>query len=132
MIRTLIAALLLLGLLGNLDRTLPEVLLGYAIVVAAILWLLWPMLRAIGRGLRRARRRRRRPAKTLAAVPAVPHLTQITHHHYYYGPNQVPPTPAMPPYVDRTLPALPQQTEQQRTTTSIYDILDLDDEGPHR
>jgi ABC-type nickel/cobalt efflux system permease component RcnA len=132
MIRTLIAALLLIGLLSNLDHSLPEVLLGYALIVAAILWLTWPMLRALRRGLRHARRRHHRPAQTHAAAPTAPHLTQINHHHYYYGPNQAPPAPAMPHHIDRTLPALPQQTEQQRMSTSIYDILDLDDEGPDR
>ena len=132
MIRTIIAALLLVGLLGNLDHTLPEILLGYAIVIAAILWLTWPVLSALGRGLRRLRRRRRPAAKAPATTSAAPHLTQINHHHYYYGPTQAPPTPQMPPRIDRTVPALPQQTEQQRHSTSIYDILNLDDDGPDR
>lgn len=126
MIRTIIAALLLLGLLGSLDHTLPEILLGYAIVVAAILWLTWPVLCALGRALHRLRRRRRLAAKAPAATSTAPHLTQINHHHYY-GAAQAPPTPQMPPRIDHTVPALPQQTEQQRQSTSIYDILDLDE-----
>lgn len=130
MIRTIIAVLLLVGLLGNLDHTLPEILLGYAIVAGAILWLTWPVLSALGRGLRRLRRRRRPAAKAPATTSAAPHLTQIN-HHYYFGHTQAPPAPQVPPRIDRTVPELAQQTEQQRHSTSIYDILDLDD-GPDR
>jgi len=125
MIRTLIAALLLIGLVSKLDHSLSEVLLSYILIAAGILWLMWPMLRV----LRRVRRGRRRPAPTLSAAPTTPRLTQINHHHYYYGPNQAPPAPVRSPHIDRTLPALPQQTEQQRLSTSIYDMLDLDDGG---
>lgn len=129
MIRTLIAALLLIGLLSRLDHTLSGVLLSYSLMATGILWLTWPMLRSLRRGLRHLRRRRRRPARGHAATPTAPRLTQINHHHYYYGPNQAPPAPADAPHIDRTLPALPRQTEQQRMSTSIYDMLDLDDGG---
>lgn len=125
MIRTIITALLLIGLAGSLDHTLPQILLGYAVVVAAALWLTWPLLRILGRGLRRLRRRRR----LTTPAPTAPQLTQINHHHYY---APTPAAPQMPHRPDRTLPALPQQTLLQRESTSIHDILDLDDEGPHR
>lgn len=129
MIRTLIAALLLIGLVSKHDRPLAEAFLSYIVVAAGILWLTWPMLRALRRGLRHLRRRRRRPARAHAAAPTAPRLTQINHHHYYYGPHQAPPAPADAPHIDRTQPALPRQTEQQRMSTSIYDMLDLDDGG---
>lgn len=123
MIRTIVAALLLLGLIGNLDRTLPQILIGYAVVIAAALWLTWPLLTALRCGLRR-RHRRRRP---VTAAPTSPQLTQINHHHYY---APVPAGSPVPHHIDRTLPALPQHTQMQRESTSVYDILDLDDGGP--
>lgn len=107
----------------------------YSIAALLICWYLWPLMRRLPPAARRARRAllrtrrapQRRPARPgghpVVPPSAIPALTQINHHHHYYG-HPAAPMPARP---DLSLRGLPYKSEQQLAHDAIYTTIDGDD-----
>lgn len=121
MLRALITAALLTGMVVRLLDAPADVVLAYTLGLCATLWLTWPALRYAARLARRARQRRKRRRLVPDAHAPAPHLTQINHHHHYYG--APPPQPAQ--RRGHSLPALPQRGRQQVAHDAVYRTIDI-------
>lgn len=138
MLRAIITAVLVTSVAVHLGVPTEDAL-GYSIVVVIGVWYLWPALRRVPSAGRSARRiltgGRPRPARAAsaarpctagagpAAAPVTPALTQINHHHHYYGDTVL--RPAGRP--GHGLLGLPQRGRQQLAHDAVYTMVDADD-----